>query len=205
MGGQSSMALDPTHFSPVSVADTCSVWNMLSSRKLYQATIDAKLHFCVTGMVLYECLQKPRSFTSPERTEMMRRLEHARRCGWFPTEPCSLDDLADMSRQAPRGLGSGELSSIAVAYRVRSIAFMTDEKQARHVASTKFDLKVETTPKLYAWLHYRQHLGGGDHEDVIREHEMYESRPLTQFFREAYDEAMRCRLMNRPAVTPGAK
>ncbi|MBE0613784.1 MAG: hypothetical protein IH604_08985 [Burkholderiales bacterium] len=82
---------------------------------------------------------------------------------------------------------------------------MTDEKQARHVASTKFDLKVETTPKLYAWLHYRQHLGGGDHEDVIREHEMYESRPLTQFFREAYDEAMRCRLMNRPAVTPGAK
>lgn len=195
------MALDPTRFSQVSVADTCSVWNMLSSRRLYQATIDAKLHFCVTGMVLYECLQKPRSFTSPERTEMMQRLERARRSGRFPTEPCSLDDLADISRLAPRGLGSGELSCIAVAYRVRSIAFMTDEKQARHVASTKFGLNVETTPKLYAWLHYRQHLGGGDHDDVIREHEMYESRPLTQFFREAYEEAMRCRLMAQPVTT----
>ncbi|MBX3650384.1 MAG: hypothetical protein KF771_03280 [Burkholderiales bacterium] len=177
---------------------------MLSSRKLYQAAMDAKLHFCVTGMVLYECLQKPRSYESPERTEMMRRLERARRDGGFPTQPCSLDDLADISRLAPKGLGSGELSCIAVAYRVRSIAFMTDEKQARHVASTKFALNVETTPKLYAWLHYRQHLGGGDHEDVIREHEMYEVRPLTRFFKEAFQEAMRCRLMNRPAVTPGA-
>jgi predicted nucleic acid-binding protein len=198
------MALDPTRFSPASVADTCSVWNMLSSRKLYQAAINAKLHFCVTGMVLYECLQKPRSFTSSERTEMMQRLERARRSGGFPMEACSLDDLADISRQAPKGLGSGELSCIAVAYRVRSIAFMTDEKQARHVGLTKFGLNVETTPKLYAWLHYRQHLGGSDHEDVIREHEMYESRPLTHFFREAYEEAMRCRLMAQPVATRGA-
>jgi hypothetical protein len=198
------MALDPTRFSPASVADTCSVWNMLSSRKLYQAAMAARLHFCVTGMVLYECLQKPRSFTSPERAEMMQRLERARRSGGFPTQPCNLDDLADISRQAPRGLGSGELSCIAVAYRVRSIAFMTDEKQARHVASTKFSLNVETTPKLYAWLHYRQHLGGGDHDDVIREHEMYEARPLTRFFQEAYEEAMRCRLMAKPAAAGGA-
>lgn len=198
------MALDPTRFSAASVADTCSVWNMLSSRRLYQAAMDARLHFCVTGMVLYECLQKPRSYSTPERTEMMRRLERARLNGGFPTQPCSLDDLADISRQAPRGLGSGELSCIAVAYRVRSIAFMTDEKQARHVASTKFSLNVETTPKLYAWLHYQQHLGGGDHDDVICEHETYEPRPLTRFFQEAFEEAMRCRLLAKPTATGGA-
>ena len=198
------MALDPTRFSAAAVADTCSVWNMLSSRRLYQAAMDARLHFCVTGMVLYECLQKPRSYSTPERAEMMRRLERARRNGGFPLQPCSLDDLADISRQAPRGLGSGELSCMAVAYRVRSIAFMTDEKQARHVASTKLSLSVETTPKLYAWLHYRQHLGGGDHDDVICEHEKYEPRPLTRFLREAFDEAMRCRLLERPAATGGA-
>ena len=197
MGGHFRMALDPTRFSPASVADTCSIWNMLSSRKLYQAAASANLHFCVTGMVLYECLQKPRSFSSPQRAEMIGRLERVRRAGAFPTQPCSLDDLAEMSRIAPRGLGSGEMSCIAVAYRVRSIAFMTDERQARHVASTKFGLSVETTPKLYAWLHYHKHLGGGDHEDVILEHERYESRPLTRFFREAYEEAMRCRLMVR--------
>lgn len=192
------MALDPTHFPPASVADTCSVWNMLSSRKFYQATVSAKLHFCVTGMVLYECLQKPRSFTSPERTEMLQRLERARRSGSFPVQPCSLEDLFDMTRLVPRGLGSGELSCIAVAYRVRSIAFMTDDKQARRVASAKFGLAVETTPKLYGWLHYHQHLGSGDHEDVIREHEAHESRPLTQFFQTAYEEAMRCKLMAHP-------
>ena len=55
------MALDPTQFSMMAVTDTCSVWNMLSSRKLYQAAVNAKLHFCVTPMVLYECLQKPRT------------------------------------------------------------------------------------------------------------------------------------------------
>ena len=193
------MAFDPTRFSPASVTDTCSIWNMLSSRKLYQAAVNAKLHFCVTGMVLYECLQKPRSFASPTRTEMMHRLERAMRSGAFPMQPCSLEDLVDMTRLAPRGLGSGELSCIAVAYRVRSIAFLTDDKQARHVASTKFSLAVETTPKLYGWLHYHQHLGSGDHEDVIREHETYETRPLTRFLRESYEEAMRCRLMARPA------
>ena len=197
------MALDPTRFSAAAVADTCSVWNMLSSRRLYQAAMDARLHFCVTGMVLYECLQKPRSYSTPERAEMMRRLERARRNGGFPLQPCSLDDLADISRQAPRGLGSGELSCIAVAYRVRSIAFMTDEKQAGHVASTNFSVNVETTPKLYAWLHYRQHLGGGDHADVICEHEMYEPRPLTRFLHEAFEEAMRCRLLAMPTATSG--
>ena len=191
------MALDPARFSLASVADTCSVWNMLSSRKLYQAAVNAKLHFCVTGMVLYECLQKPRSFVSPERTEMMHRLERARKSGAFPVQPCSLDELTDIARMAPKGLGSGELSCIAVAYKVRSIAFMTDEKQARHVASTQFALNVETTPKLYAWLHYHQHLSGTEHGDVIREHEVYESRPLTRFFQEAYEEAMRCRLVVR--------
>lgn len=133
----------------------------------------------------------------------MQRLESARRAGAFPMQPCSLEDLADMTRLAPRGLGSGELSCIAVAYRVRSIAFMTDDRQARHVASTKFGLNVETTPKLYGWLHYYQHLGGGDHEDVIREHEAHESRPLSRFFREAYEEAMRCRLMVQPLSEEG--
>lgn len=72
---------------------------------------------------------------------------------------------------------------------------MTDEKKARKFASKQLGLAVETTPKLYAWLHYHLHLGDGDHEDVILEHEIYEDRPLTSFFREAYGEAMRCRLM----------
>ena len=170
---------------------------MLSSRKLYQAALRANLHFCITETVLYECLHKPRSFISPERTEMMQRLKYARQAGGFPVEPCSLDDLAEISQLAPKGLGSGELSCIAVAYRVRVIAIMTDDKQARRASSITFSLNVETTPKLYAWLHYHQFLNDSDHESVISEHEAHEIKPLTKFFQEAYIEAIRCRLMDR--------
>lgn len=179
------------------VTDTCSVWNVLSSRKLYQASINAKVHFCITPMVLYECLQKPRSTQTQEKTELICRLEKARRDGGFPLQKCDLEDLATLARLVPKGLGSGEMSCIATAYRIRSIAFMTDEKKARNFASQKLGLNVETTPKLYAWLHYYRHLSDGDHEDVIREHERYETRPLTTFFTDAFNEALRCRVMER--------
>lgn len=178
---------------------------MLSSRRLYQAAVGAKVHLCVTPMVLYECLQKPRTSMTTEKAELISRLERARRDGGFPVQECDLDDLFMLARQAPKGLGSGEMSCIATAYKIRSIAFMTDEKKARNFASQKLGLKVETTPKLYAWLQYCQHLGDGDHEDIIREHEIYESRPLTLHFQEAYEEALRCRLMqysNPGTATP---
>jgi hypothetical protein len=191
------MALDPTKFSTVAVTDTCSVWNVLSSRKLYQASISAKVHFCITPMVLYECLHKPRTAMTSEKAELIGRLEKARRDGGFPLQECDLEDLAALARLVPKGLGSGEMSCIATAYRIRSIAFMTDEKKARNFALQKLGLNVETTPKLYAWLHYCRHLSDGDHEDVIREHERYEKRPLTTFFTDAFNEAMRCRLMER--------
>lgn len=60
------MNFDPARFSIASVVDTCSVWNMLSSLRLNQAAIQAKLHFCITPVVLYECLHKPRPNITPE-------------------------------------------------------------------------------------------------------------------------------------------
>lgn len=146
------MAFDPTTFSMTAVTDTCSVWNVLSSRKLYQASLSAKVHFCITPMVLYECLHKPRSSMTPEKAELIGRLERAQKNGGFPVQGCELDDLAALVRQAPKGLGSGEMSCIATAYRIRSIAVMTDEKKARNYASKQLGLTVETTPKLYGWL-----------------------------------------------------
>lgn len=194
------MALDPTRFSPMAVSDTCSVWNMLSSRKLYHAAISANLHFCITPMVLYECLYKPRSSVTSQTAEMIARLNKARAAGGFPVQECDLDDLADVARRSPRGLGSGEMSCIAMAYRIRTLAFMTDEKKARKFAEATLGLNVETTAKLYAWLHFHGHLSDGDHADVISEHEIYESRPLSPFFQQAFEEAMRCRLMDRGAA-----
>ena len=193
------MALDPTKFSKITVTDTCSVWNVLSSSKLYQAAISANVYFCITPMVLYECLHKPRPSITPRKAEMIDRLQKARESNEFQVQPCDLEDLVLLSQQAPKGLGSGEMSCIATAYRIRGIAFMTDEKKARKFATEKLELHVETTPKLYAWLHYHRHLADGDHWEIIHEHEKYEARPLTEFFQIAYEEALRCRLMQQKA------
>ncbi|MDO9068549.1 MAG: hypothetical protein Q7W05_08835, partial [Deltaproteobacteria bacterium] len=121
--------------------------------------------------------------------------------GRFPIQECSLDDLLAISAKVPGKLGSGELSCIATAYRIRSIAVMTDEKLARRYAQDTLGLHVETTPRLYGYLHYHLDLGGADHDHVIAEHEQFERRPLTTFFKQTFDDAMRCRLMANMAVT----
>ncbi|OUM07805.1 hypothetical protein BW686_09440 [Pseudomonas syringae] len=203
------MSFDPSRFSSTSVVDTCSVWSMLSSKRLFQAAILAKRHFCVTPSVLYECLQKPRSAITEEQAELMSRLRHAQSTGVFQVQACSLEDLLTVSAAAPGRLGSGEMSCLAVAYSIRSIAFMTEERLAKKYATKKLGLNVESTPRLYGYLHYHRHLGDSDHTNVIAEHENFERRPLTEFFNKAYDEAMRCRMMDQvasmasaPSVTP---
>lgn len=146
------MSYDPARFAPVSVVDTCAIWNMLSSLRINQAAIQAKLQFCVTPVVLYECLQKPRPNITTEQQTLISRLRNECAAGRFPVQECSLDDLLAISSKAPGRLGSGELSCIATAYRIRSIAVMTDEKLARNYAKDRLGLQVETTPRLYGYL-----------------------------------------------------
>lgn len=191
------MALDPRKFHSMLVTDTCSVWNMLSSRKLFRSACSAHLHFCITPMVLYECLYKPRKTVTAEQKELINRFNAARKENVFVTQACELDDLLVVSHRAPIGLGSGELSCIATAYKLTTLGVMTDERQARLYAEQSLRLIVETTPKLYAWLHYNLSLSDGDHEEVIAEHEKYERRPLSKFFNEAYEAALQYRLMGK--------
>lgn len=191
------MSFDPSIFPSTLVADTCSVWNMLSSNKLSQASIQARLHFCITPAVLYECLHKPRASITTQKQEMMNRLTRARLAGRFPVQQCSIEDLIAISEKAPGRLGAGELSCMATAYRIRSIAFMTDELLAGKYAKTHLQLPTETTPRLYGYLHYHRHLGDSDHADVIMEHESFESRPLSKYLNDAFQLAMKCRLMNQ--------
>lgn len=190
------MALNPSHFHAMVVTDTCAVWNLLSSQTLFRSVFNTNLHFCITPMVLYECLRKPRKAVSAEATELMGRLESARASGMFPTQACDLQDLLQVSRVAPVKLSSGELSCIATAYKVTTMAFMSDDRRACKYAGDVLRLIVETTPRLYAWLHYFRHLTDSDHPVVIAEHEKYERRPLTAFFNEAYEMALQYRLMN---------
>lgn len=193
--GQLSMSFDPRFFSPMVVTDTCSVWNILSARRLYSAAKSARLTFCITPMVLYECIRKPRKQTTREKEELIQRFATARDSGAFPVHHCDLDDLVAVCRIAPAALSSGELSCIAMAYKIRTMAVMTDERQARRFAEEKLGLRVETTPRLYGWLHFNRHLSDGDHPDVLAEHDKYERRPLTEYFKKAYESALQYRLM----------
>lgn len=177
------------------VTDTCAVWNILSARKLYHAAFAARLTFCITPMVLYECVQKRRKVVTGEMAELLTRLGSVRKKGGFPLQACGLDDLMTVTRTAPAGLSSGELSCIAVAYHISTMAVMTDERQARHFAREKLSLRVETTPRLYGWLHFHMRLMDGDHSEIVAEHEKYERRPLTKFLNEAYESALQYRLI----------
>jgi predicted nucleic acid-binding protein len=191
------MAFDPREFSRHVVVDTCAVWNVLSAMKIAQAAVNAGVRFSVTQMVEFECLVKSRRHARPEDLELQRRLREQKGRGRFATVQCSLDALVTVSQAAPIGLSSGELSSIAVAMSSSGLTFMTDEKQARHHARERLELHVETTPRLYGWLHYRRELLDADHPAIISDHERHERRPLTKFFDEAYESALQYRLMGK--------
>ena len=191
------MAIDCTNFTQICVIDTCSIWNILSSRKLTAATKEAKRHFTATSFVYYEALYKPRSTVTNEDIELQDRLINEKDGKLFGS--CSLDitDLQQVDILDKRmRLGKGELSSIAFAKKA-GLGFMTDDQKARKLGGAIIDSNyVHTTPQLFGWLFFKGYLIDADKSDVIREHEQY-GRPLRPFFEEMYDEALRCRLMAR--------
>jgi hypothetical protein len=195
------MAIDCTRFTQISVIDTCSIWNILSSRKLTEATRAAKRYFTATSYVYYEALYKPRSVVREEDMVLQERLrsEKNNEKGKQLFGSCSLDisDLQQVDILDKRmRLGKGELSSIAFAKKA-GLGFMTDDQKARKLSGEFIDSdNVHTTPQLFGWLFFNGCLVDADKDDIIREHEHY-SRPLVNFFEEMYNEALRCRLMAR--------
>ncbi len=113
------MAIDPSTFHLVNVADTCSVWNVLSSARLHAAAKEARCEFCITSFVRYECLTKPRKAPSPAEAELMRRLAQEQRRGGFAAHSCDIGDLQAIKiLESRKRLGKGELSSIAFAMKI---------------------------------------------------------------------------------------
>lgn len=190
------MAFDPRSFSKLVAVDTCSIWNILSAKKLSIAAFSSGVHFIITPMVNYECLYKQRKQPTDGQNELKERLTAALSKNKVSIQHCDLKDLIKIALLAPKKLSSGELSCIAMSYNLSNISVMTDEKLARRFSEEKLMLRVETTPKLYGWLHYSLKLSDTDHSDIIKEHELFERRPLTKFFNEAYEVALQYRIGN---------
>jgi hypothetical protein len=118
------MAIDPSQFRTTNVADTCGVWNVLSSSRLSGAAVLAKCHFVITAFVNYECLHKPRRTDTPSDLELKSRLVRAQSEGRFRPYACELEDLQTVTLlQNRKRLGKGELWSYPVSVEGEEFGF----------------------------------------------------------------------------------
>ena len=187
------MAIDPSKFHLVNVADTCSVWNVLSSLRLYGAAKEARCEFCITDFVRYECLIKQRKTNTSAEIELVRRLTKEQALGGFAAHSCDIGDLqAIRLLESRKRLGKGELSSIAFAMKIGQ-AVITDDQKARKLAQDSGHALAQTTPHLFAWLIFKGRLGDSDRTMIIEQHRAM-GRPLAPHFEAAYSLALQCRL-----------
>ncbi|MGI4778315.1 MAG: hypothetical protein ACRYGA_09390 [Janthinobacterium lividum] len=187
------MAIDPSKFHLINVADTCSVWNILSSPRLNAVAKEARCDFCVTSFVQYECLIKPRKSILPSEQTLMDRLKAEQRRGAFQAQSCSIEDLQAIEiLEKRRNLGKGELSSIAFAMKIRQ-GFITDDRKACQLAKDSGHPHAQTTPHLFSWLIFTGRLGDSDKDTVIAQH-VEAGRQIAQHLQRAYEMALQCRL-----------
>ncbi len=198
------MAIDPSLFQTTNVADTCGVWNVLSSFCLSNAAFLAKCHFVITTFVNYECLYKPRRSDTPSDLELKARLVKAQSEGRFRPYACELEDLQAVALlQNRKRLGKGELSTIAFAMKYRQAVF-TDDQKAKKLAAAERQV-VQSTPHLFSWLIFTRVLVDADKDVVINEHKTVD-RPLAEHLEVAYKLALHFRLAyptNQSKKPPG--
>lgn len=190
------MAINMTQFHLNNIIDTCSIWNVLSSKILYRATTKAGCSFVCTRFVIYESLYKPRKSYSMEEEILKNRLEEERKKGSFKDFHISIDDLQDVEvLQNCKNLSKGELSSIAFAKKMNQ-AFLTDDQGARKLAAQFIDNdKVQTTPQLFGWLFFEEVLVDSDKDQILKDH-VELRRPLEKYMNQAYLAAMQYKLFS---------
>ena len=188
------MPSNPSRFHRTNVTDTCAVWNVLSSFRLYSAASQAGCSFCCTAFVRYECLDKPRRSASTEEQELQQRLRKAISRREIVVCPLEVDDLLEVEcLEKRKRLDKGELSSMALAKRLQQ-GFMTDDQGARDLAEAALSVPVQTTPHLLGWLFFTERLTDADKDIVIAEHQAVQ-RPLSKFFEVMYLRALEYRQM----------
>lgn len=182
------MAVNPSKFHQFNVIDTCAIWNILSSRLLYETANGAKCSFCCTYFVIYECLHKTRKNPKPEEIELQNRFRKEHASGKFKDYHLDIEDLQDVEvLQNKMKIDKGELASIAFAKKT-SQAILTDDQGARKLAAQfMHQSMVQTTPHLLGWLLFKSYLSDSDMEHIINEHKKC-NRPLEKYFRDIHNK-----------------
>jgi predicted nucleic acid-binding protein len=182
-------------FNKLNVIDTCSVWHLLSSDKLYNMAIVEKCYFSFTKYVQYECLHKPRTISKPEDERLREKLQKEIDKSSFQAYSISVDDLQSiMNLEERKALSKGELSSIVFAQKTRQ-AFLTDDQGARKLSGFYIGAEnTQTIPHLFGWLSYIKKILDNEKSSIIQEHEDNGGK-LSRYFEEVFIEAQRLLLM----------
>ena len=198
------MRINIKSFKCYNVIDTCSIWHLLSSERLYGMAKTNGCYFSCTKYVLYECLHKPRSSFKEEERRLIEKFNKELDKFYSPSFSISIDDLQSiMNLEQRKSLSKGELSSIVFAKKIGQ-AFITDDQRARKLAESYLEPEyTQTIPHLFGWLSYIQKILDNDKAIIIQEHE-YNGGTLTKFFDEVFNKARELILMENHASPKNA-
>lgn len=194
----------PESFIRVNITDTCAIWHMTGSKTLFQTARRLNVSFVITSTVFYECFIKSRGRApSAQHQELRDRLETHISQDKVTRMDSTIDDLQDLivlARQLgfDKRLGQGEISCAALARRW-GVAVLTDNKKDFRAIERLVEGRLQTTPRLLAWLYLDGHLTDPDVSDVISEH--YNSGgQMSQVYTLAHSEACEMRLARQTST-----
>lgn len=193
------MTIDVRSFQKLNVADTCSLWNLLSSDTLRRAAFGVGCSFCITEYVSYECLVKGNSTLDAHRLELRRKLATAISNNQIRVHSISLEDLLEVEfLESRQRLGRGELTTIAFAKTTGQSAF-SDDKKARSLAMAVLGPRGgQWTAQLLGWLCYTDYLVDHECQAVADELAAF-GRSMSPHLENAYRSALHAKLMDRVA------
>jgi len=192
------MNIDITNLYLYNVIDSCSVWNIISCPKIYNASLEAGCYYAFTYYVEYECLHKKRN--KPKALRLITKLKEEMKGERFMRCNLTIDDLQEIELLENRKrLGLGELSSIALSKKTRQ-AFLTDDKEARKLGESVLGRQyVQTTPHIVGFFFYKRYLLDSDLAIILEQHKASLATnwgDLSEFFEDVYQESMRRRLID---------
>jgi len=191
------MKIDIKSFILLNIIDTCALWHLLSSDRLYNIAKTNGCYFSCTSYVLYECLYKPRKIIKETDKKLMGKLCKIIDEFHSKSYSISIEDLQSiMALEKRKALSKGELSSIVFAEKTRQ-AFLTDDQAARKLSEFRLGSKnTQTIPHLFGWLSYNQKILDNDKDIIIQEHEL-NGGELGKYFIETFNKARELILIDK--------
>lgn len=186
-------------FNKDNVIDTCSIWNLLYSTKLYGISLEYFNSIVITDYVRYEALlkvwngMKKKAFES----ELKKRLAKELKNNNIIVYNISVEELQDPQVLKDRKkFGKGEISCIVFA-KNKNISFITDDQGARKYSKTILgNNRVRTIPHLVGFLFFISLISDSDISEIIIDHKRFKS-DIVEYIKTCYETSMKLKINSR--------